>query len=237
MIINCTEGNHQGPGPFCTRCGQRIPDPVANAANASCSEGNHLGPGPFCTRCGQRILANSTVTSKAKMSLWKKIMIGVGGTIGVLFLIGIIGTLGDEPENGRSSGEGQEPATAREGFVADCTGRTRGGVIDVADIPECIERGEFEDDPLRRVKVRGYVSGDQLGKFFKIYGTDSQDRPVNGSISVDHQETYDTLIRLDQGDWVNLSCIYHSFRLLGGYVDDGDTAYAVVSLSDCIDLK
>ena len=61
----------------------------------------------------------------------------------------------------------------------------------------------------------------------------SQGRPIGGTVSVDRQETYDTMIRLGRGDWVNLSCYYDSFR----HVEEGDVAYATVSLSSCIDLK
>lgn len=234
MTISCPGGDHAGPGPFCTRCGQRIPEPDANATDASCSEGNHQGPGLFCTLCGRRIIANPPVPSKAKTSIRKKLLIGVGGTIGLLMFIGFIGALADDSEGGQVQGE-QQPAVARQDFTVDCA--IRGGVIDIGDIPECIEKGEFEENSLKRVKVKGSAPTHALGKIFKIHGWDSQNRPINGVIVVDHEETYETLIRLGRGDWVNLSCYYDSFRHVEGYVEEGDVAYATVSLSSCIDLK
>ena len=230
MIMSCRGGDHAGPGPFCTRCGQRIPEPDASATNASCGEGNHQGPGPFCTLCRRRILANLPVTSKAKMSIWKKLPIGMGATIGILMFIGFIGVLADDSEEGQVQGE-QQPTDAQQGYMADCAGISRGGVTDIGDIPECIEKGEFEENRLRRVKVRGSAPTHMLGKLFKIHGWDTQGRPINGSITVDHEETYETLLRLGEGDWVNLSCYYHSLRYLEDYVAEGDIAYVVVSLS------
>ena len=70
-----------------------------------------------------------------------------------------------------------------------------------------------------------------------IKGSDSQDRWSNASISVDDSETYLTLLRLGRGDWVNLSCNYDSFRYVEDYEEKDDKAYAVIHLSDCIDLK
>lgn len=139
------------------------------------------------------------------------------------------------PEEGRAADLELQPTATRQGFMADCAGR--GGVIDIGDIPECIEKGEFEENSLKRVKVKGSVPTHVLGKIFKIQGWDSQGRPVGGTVSVDHEETYDTLVRLGKGDWVNLSCNYHSLRYVEDYVEGGDVYYIMVSLSNCIDLK
>lgn len=173
-----------------------------------------------------------------KMSTWKKVLIGVGGTLGILFLIGFIGALAeDSGEQPTIDVSAKQPENSGKGYMADCAGGGRTGVIDVGDIPECIEKGEFEENSLTRVKVRGSAPTQVLGKLFKIQGWDSQDRPIGGTLTVDHQETYDTLIRLDSSDWVNLSCYYHSLRYVEDYVEGGDVFYITVSLSDCIDLK
>ena len=227
-------GNHQGPGPFCTKCGQLIPEPSARATNASCSGGNHQGPGPFCTVCGQRMLANPPVTSTTKMSMVKKILMGFGGILGVMVLIGIVGAAIDDLEE-----EDREPnATAsRQGYIADCTGLRESGVVDIGDIPECIEKDEFDENSFRRVKVNANVAGHQVGKLFKLYDWDSEGRPINSLITVDHQETYETMIRLGRGDWVNLSCLYYSVNYVEEYSQGGDVPYAVVHLTNCIDLE
>ena len=74
-----------------------MPDPTIASTNESCSGGNHQGRGPFCTLCGQRVLANSQVFSTKKMSLWKKLLIGLGGTVGVLVLIAVIASPSPTP--------------------------------------------------------------------------------------------------------------------------------------------
>ena len=112
-----------------------------------------------------------------------------------------------------------------------------GGIIDVGSIPECIQNGEFDDDSFSRVKVRGSSPSHLFGNSFKIHGWDSQDRGINAIVSVDHQETYETLLRLGGSDWINLSCYYSSYEKVKEYTEGGDKAYAIVHLNDCIDLK
>ncbi len=263
MELGCNEGNHHGPGPFCTICGQRIPEPTADVTNLSCSVGNHLGTGPFCTRCGQPIAERPVGVTQtgSKSGLGKKVLIGCGGVFAFFILLVVVGLLADDsdvPPGATSIPTPQateattsatlppqftpleptptpKPTPTPIGAAADCPDIR--DIIDIGDIPECIEEGEFDENSLRRVKVHANVAGHQLGKLFKIYGWDNQDRPINGSISVDHQETYDTMIRLGSGDWVNLSCYYSSVNYVEEYVQGGDVAYAIVHLRDCIDLK
>ena len=111
------------------------------------------------------------------------------------------------------------------------------GVIDVGAIPECIEKGEFDENSPSRVKVSGSSPSHLVGSTFKIHGWDSQDRGINAIVNVDHQETYETLLRLGGSDWINLSCYYSSYTKVEDYTDDGDKAYAIVHLNECIDLK
>ena len=98
MSTECSQGQHAGPGPFCTRCGQRIPDPSASTTNMPCTTGEHQGSGPFCTRCGQRITGSAVGAPQAgsKASPAKKIMIGCGGVIALFTVITIAAFLADD---------------------------------------------------------------------------------------------------------------------------------------------
>lgn len=119
--------------------------------------------------------------------------------------------------------------------VEDCDGYE--STIDVGKIPECIEEGRFNEDPFRRVKVRGANPEYVVLNSFIIQGADSQGRWSNAWITVDHDDTYQTLLRLGQGDWINLSCNYNSFEYAENYAGSASGPYAIISLNDCIDLK
>ena len=202
MNTGCSGGNHQGPGPFCTRCGQRIPETTADATNVSCSGGNHLGTGPFCTRCGQPIAERPVGVTQtgSKSGLGKKVLIGCGGVFAFFILLVVVGLLADDsdvPPGATSipTPQATEATTAATlppqftpleptpspkpkptptpiGAAADCPDIR--DIIDIGDIPECIEEGEFDESSSARVKVNGNAPTHILGKLFKIHGWDSQ---------------------------------------------------------------
>lgn len=168
--------------------------------------------------------------AKPRMRTWKKVLIGICGVYGAILLIAIVAALLADPGD---SGTAVEQRTTS----VDCTDIEEGRVMNMGNIPECVEVGEFDENSFSRVKVRASVEGHQLGKIFRLYDWDSEGRPINGSITVDHQETYETMIRLGKGDWVNLSCFYSSTSFVEDYSPEGNKAYAVVLLANCIDLK
>ena len=126
----------------------------------------------------------------------------------------------------------------REITEEDCDGQ--GNIMDVGSIPECIEHGMFDENSLGRVRVSGVSPEQSFRSDFRIKGFDSQDRFSVAYITVDHAGTYRTLTELSQQSgvrWVNLYCNYDSFNYVEDYEEGSKSLYAVIYLTDCIDLK